>query len=99
MPARQVGQRGREAHPERPGARALRRLLQFRHHRHHVGGEKSTRCPLLSGVSSKTDLTERGNGWFFRSAETDALMAHAFAEILVKNLKLKTIAYIGVNDD
>jgi branched-chain amino acid transport system substrate-binding protein len=57
------------------------------------------KIPLLSGVSSKTDLTERGNTWFFRTAETDALMAHAFAEILVKNLKLKTIAYIGVNDD
>ncbi|WP_459618528.1 ABC transporter substrate-binding protein [Bordetella sp. 2513F-2] len=57
------------------------------------------KVPLLSGVSSMADLTERGNTWFFRSAETDALMAHAFAKILVDNLKLKTIAYIGVNDD
>jgi branched-chain amino acid transport system substrate-binding protein len=57
------------------------------------------KVPFLTGVSSKTDLTERGNTWFFRSAETDAIMAHSFAEILVKNLKLKTIAYIGVNDD
>lgn len=57
------------------------------------------KVPLLTGVSSMANLTERGNTWFFRSAETDALMAHAFAKILVDNLKLKTIAYIGVNDD
>ncbi|MCB5364251.1 ABC transporter substrate-binding protein [Pusillimonas sp. CC-YST705] len=57
------------------------------------------KVPFLTGVSSKKDLTERGNEWFFRSAETDSLMAHAFAEILVDQLKLKRIAYIGVNDD
>lgn len=57
------------------------------------------KVPFLSGVSSKSDLTERGNNWFFRSAETDGLLAHAFAEILVDQLKLKRIAYIGVNDD
>lgn len=57
------------------------------------------KVPLLSGVSSKSDLTERGNEWFFRTAETDGLLAHAFATILVEQLKLKKIAYIGVNDD
>lgn len=57
------------------------------------------KVPLLSGVSSAVDLTERGNKWFFRSAETDSLMAQAFAKILVQNLNLKTVAYIGLNDD
>lgn len=57
------------------------------------------KVPLLSGVSSKSDLTERGNEWFFRTAETDGLLAHAFAKLLVEQLKLKRIAYIGVNDD
>jgi len=57
------------------------------------------KVPLLSGVSSKSDLTERGNEWFFRSAETDGLLARAFAKILVEQLDLKKIAYIGVNDD
>lgn len=57
------------------------------------------KVPLLSGVSSKSDLTERGNEWFFRSAETDGLLARAFAKILVDQLHLKKIAYIGVNDD
>lgn len=57
------------------------------------------KVPFVTGVSSKKDLTERGNEWFFRSAETDSLMAHAFAEILIDQLKLKRIAYIGVNDD
>jgi branched-chain amino acid transport system substrate-binding protein len=55
--------------------------------------------PLLSGVSSAVDLTERNNKWFFRSAETDLIMAHAFAKILVESLKLKNVAYIGLNDD
>src|SRR5690606_9687069 len=50
--------------------------------------------PMVSGISSKSDLTERGNKWFFRSAETDGLLAKAFAKILVDQLKLKKIAYI-----
>jgi branched-chain amino acid transport system substrate-binding protein len=55
--------------------------------------------PLVTGVSSMAGLTERGNRWFFRATETDALLAKSFAKIMVNNLKLKTIAYIGVNDD
>ncbi|MCK9917740.1 penicillin-binding protein activator [Microbacteriaceae bacterium K1510] len=57
------------------------------------------KIPLVTGVSSKADLTEQGNKYFFRAAETDALMAHAFAKILAKDLKLTNVAYIGVNDD
>lgn len=57
------------------------------------------RIPLVTGVSSKADLTERGNPYFYRAAETDALMAEAFARILAQDLKLKTVAYVGVNDD
>ncbi len=57
------------------------------------------KLPFLTGVSSKADLTEKGNAYFFRSAETDALLANAFAKILADNLKLKKVAYIGVNDD
>lgn len=57
------------------------------------------KLPLLTGVSSKADLTEQGNGYFFRAAETDALLAEAFARILANDLKLKTVAYVGVNDD
>ncbi|HET8728592.1 MAG TPA: penicillin-binding protein activator [Alphaproteobacteria bacterium] len=55
--------------------------------------------PLVTGVSSKADLTEQGNPYFFRAAETDALMAKAFAKILANDLKLTNVAYIGVNDD
>lgn len=57
------------------------------------------KIPLLTGVSSKADLTEKGMKYFFRASETDALMAKTFAKIIVDNLKLKTVAYIGVNDD
>ncbi len=57
------------------------------------------KVPLLSGVSSKADLTEKGMKYFFRSAETDKLMARTFSKILANDLKLKSVAYIGVNDD
>lgn len=57
------------------------------------------KIPLVTGVSSAAPLTEQGNPYFFRAAETDALMATAFAKILAEDLKLKTVAYVGVNDD
>ncbi len=57
------------------------------------------KIPLITGVSSQATLTEQGNPYFFRAAETDALMARAFAKILANDLKLTKVAYIGVNDD
>ena len=57
------------------------------------------KTPLITGVSSKADLTEKGNKYFFRAAETDALLSRAFAKILADDLKLKNVAYVGVNDD
>ncbi|VTU21743.1 Leucine-, isoleucine-, valine-, threonine-, and alanine-binding protein precursor [Variovorax sp. PBS-H4] len=57
------------------------------------------KVPLLTGVSSKADLTEKGMQYFFRSAETDRLMSKTFSKILAEKLQLKTVAYIGVNDD
>ncbi|MGO4395284.1 penicillin-binding protein activator [Variovorax sp. M-6] len=57
------------------------------------------KVPLLTGVSSKADLTEKGMQYFFRSAETDRLMSRTFSKILAEKLQLKTVAYIGVNDD
>jgi branched-chain amino acid transport system substrate-binding protein len=57
------------------------------------------KLPLITGVSSAAELTEKGNRWFFRATETDALLAKSFAKILVDQLKLRKVAYIGVNDD
>ncbi|MAY10656.1 MAG: branched chain amino acid ABC transporter substrate-binding protein [Alcanivorax sp.] len=57
------------------------------------------KVPFLSGVSSEASLTEKGNPYFFRSAETDALLGQAFSKLLADNLGLKKVAYIGVNDD
>lgn len=57
------------------------------------------KIPLVTAVSSKADLTEQNNPYFFRAAETDALMAKAFAKILASDLKLTNVAYVGVNDD
>jgi branched-chain amino acid transport system substrate-binding protein len=60
---------------------------------------ESSKIPLITGVSSAANLTEKGNRWFFRATETDALLAKSFAKILVNQLNLKKVAYIGVNDD
>ena len=57
------------------------------------------RIPLLTGVSSKADLTDKGMKYFFRSAETDRVMSVTFSKILAEKLQLKNVAYIGVNDD
>jgi branched-chain amino acid transport system substrate-binding protein len=57
------------------------------------------KIPLITGVSSSASLTEKGNAWFFRATETDALLAKSFAKILFNELKLRKVAYIGVNDD
>jgi branched-chain amino acid transport system substrate-binding protein len=59
----------------------------------------NNKIPLVTGVSSSAELTEKGNRWFFRATETDALLAKSFAKILVNQLKLKKVAYVGVNDD
>jgi branched-chain amino acid transport system substrate-binding protein len=60
---------------------------------------ETNKIPIITGVSSKSDMTEKGNKWFFRATETDGLLAKSFANILADQLKLKKIAYIGVNDD
>ncbi|MBP0496080.1 ABC transporter substrate-binding protein [Pararoseomonas indoligenes] len=57
------------------------------------------RLPLVTGVSSLPTLTEAGNRWFFRNAETDAMIAAAFAHGLVEQTKAKTVAFLAVNDD
>jgi len=57
------------------------------------------KIPFLTGVSSEASLTEAGNPYFFRSAETDALLGSAFSKLIVDNLGLEKVAYIGVNDD
>jgi branched-chain amino acid transport system substrate-binding protein len=57
------------------------------------------KIPLITGVSSSAPLTEKGNQWFFRATETDALLAKSFAKILYGEIKLRKVAYIGVNDD
>ena len=57
------------------------------------------RMPLVTAVSSLPALTQAGNRWFFRNAETDAMIAAAFARGLVEQTKTKTVAFLAVNDD
>lgn len=60
--------------------------------------EKS-QIPLVTGVSSLPKLTEAGNKWFFRNAETDAMLAVAFSKSLYSDLKFKSVFYLAANDD
>jgi branched-chain amino acid transport system substrate-binding protein len=57
------------------------------------------KIPFVTGVSSSASLTEKGNKYFFRATETDALLAKSFARVVYDTLKLRKVAYIGVNDD
>lgn len=60
--------------------------------------EKS-QIPLVTGVSSLPKLTEAGNKWFFRNAETDAMLAVAFSKSLYSDLKFKSVFFLAANDD
>jgi branched-chain amino acid transport system substrate-binding protein len=60
---------------------------------------QKNKIPLITGVSSMAKLTEMGNEWFFRNAETDALVAQAFARVLNKDMKLNNAYFLAVNDD
>ncbi len=59
----------------------------------------NNKLPLVTGVSSNPQLTEKGNRWFFRATENDALLAKTFAKILTQQIELKKVAYVAVNDD
>jgi branched-chain amino acid transport system substrate-binding protein len=60
---------------------------------------QKNKIPLVTGVSSNPKLTEMGNEWFFRNAETEALTAQAFARVLNKDMKLNNAYFLAVNDD
>ncbi len=60
---------------------------------------EKNKIPLVTGVSSNPKLTELGNDWFFRNAETEALTAQAFSRVLFKDMNLKKAYFLAVNDD
>ena len=60
---------------------------------------EKNKIPLVTGVSSNPKLTEMGNTWFFRNAETEALTAQAFARVLARDMKLNNAYFLAVNDD
>ncbi len=60
---------------------------------------EKNKIPLITGVSSNPKLTEPGNAWFFRNAETEALTAQAFTRVLARDMNLKNVYFLAVNDD
>ncbi|MBI2372248.1 MAG: ABC transporter substrate-binding protein [Deltaproteobacteria bacterium] len=55
--------------------------------------------PLITGVSTSPLLTEQGNKWFFRAQATSRLMARAVMDYMVKQHKIKTLAFLCSNND
>ena len=54
--------------------------------------------PHMTGVSTATSLTERGNPWFFRATATTGLLADAFGQAIM-DTGAKKFAFFVVNDD
>ena len=57
------------------------------------------KVPLVSGISTAPDLTERGNKFLFRIQATSQMLATAFAPTMIKMAGGKKVAFLVVNDD
>lgn len=57
------------------------------------------KVPLVSGISTAPDLTERGNRYLFRIQATSKLLANAFAPKMMELTGGKKVAFLVVNDD
>jgi len=57
------------------------------------------KVPMVSGVSTAPNLTERGNPYLFRIQATSQMLADAFAPKMMELAGGKKIAFLVVNDD
>ena len=60
---------------------------------------KRRKVPMVAGISTAPNLTERGNEFFFRIPATSAMLSKAFAEPMMKLAGGKKFAFLVVNDD
>jgi branched-chain amino acid transport system substrate-binding protein len=60
---------------------------------------KRNKVPMVAGISTAPNLTERGNEFFFRIPATSAMLAKAFAEPMMQAAGGKKFAFLVVNDD
>lgn len=57
------------------------------------------KVPMVAGISTAPNLTERGNPYLFRIQATSEMLAKAFAPKMLELAGGKKVAYIVVNDD
>lgn len=57
------------------------------------------KVPMVSGISTAPNLTERGNRYLFRIQATSQMLADAFAPKMVELAHGKKFAFLVVNDD
>lgn len=55
--------------------------------------------PMVAGISTAPNLTERGNDYFFRIPATSAMLAKAFAKPMLKLAGGNKFGFLVVNDD
>jgi branched-chain amino acid transport system substrate-binding protein len=57
------------------------------------------KVPLVAGISTAPNLTERGNKYLFRIQATSQMLADAFAPKMMELAHGKKVAFLVVNDD
>lgn len=57
------------------------------------------KVPLVAGISTAPDITERGNEFIFRIPATSAMLSTAFADPMVNIAGGKNFSFLVVNDD
>jgi branched-chain amino acid transport system substrate-binding protein len=60
---------------------------------------KRHKVPMVAGISTAPNLTERGNDYFFRVPATSAMLAKAFAKPMMKLAGGSKFGFLVVNDD
>jgi branched-chain amino acid transport system substrate-binding protein len=55
--------------------------------------------PFITGVCTSPRLTKVDNTWFFRACQNALMEGPAFVKHWVENLKIKTISFLGTNDE
>lgn len=57
------------------------------------------KVPLITAISTSSDLTKQGNEWFFRAVGTSEYFIDSFVDTVLKKTKAKKVAYICENGD
>jgi len=60
---------------------------------------KNIPVPILSGIVTSPKLTKQGNKWYFRAGQNALMEGPAFVSFWVKQLNVKRVSFLAVNDD